>query len=238
MRFSRSSGEMISSRFCFSSTPTSRCAAIVSASLLGRPLHGGDHGVVVEVVRQLDVLLEQRHDAAHRAPRRRPVALRAEHLRHDPVEALVFLPLDRARPSTPSTSTLMLPSGQLQALNDVGDAAHRVDVASGFGSSLAASFCCGQEDPLVLHRACSSARVDDGRPMTNGIIMCGKDDDVTQGARSGESRSELPCRGMARVTAEGLRLSPGRLSQRSSGPVSISPPFPWPGSTSLDSLTA
>ncbi|MNC85425.1 hypothetical protein D3C83_10230 [compost metagenome] len=35
MRFRRSSGEMISSRFCFSSTPTSRWAAIVSASLPG-----------------------------------------------------------------------------------------------------------------------------------------------------------------------------------------------------------
>ena len=35
MRLSRSIGEMISSRFCFSSTPTSRCAAIVSASLPG-----------------------------------------------------------------------------------------------------------------------------------------------------------------------------------------------------------
>ena len=29
--------------------------------------HGGDHRVVLQVVRQLHVLLEQRHDAAHRA---------------------------------------------------------------------------------------------------------------------------------------------------------------------------
>ena len=35
MRLRRSSGEMISSRFCFSSTPTTRCAEIVSASLPG-----------------------------------------------------------------------------------------------------------------------------------------------------------------------------------------------------------
>ena len=32
---------------------------------------GGDHGVVVQVVRQLHVLLEERHDAAHRRTRPR-----------------------------------------------------------------------------------------------------------------------------------------------------------------------
>ena len=38
--------------------------------------HGGNHRVVVQVVRELDVLLEERHDAAHRrSRRRRPASL-------------------------------------------------------------------------------------------------------------------------------------------------------------------
>ena len=37
---------------------------------------GGDHRVVVQVVRQLHVLLEQRHDAAHRLLRRRALVSR------------------------------------------------------------------------------------------------------------------------------------------------------------------
>ena len=36
--------------------------------------HGGDHRVVLQVVRELDVLLEERDDAAHDALRRRPAA--------------------------------------------------------------------------------------------------------------------------------------------------------------------
>ena len=59
MRVRRSCGEKISSRFCFSSTETTRCEAIVSASLPGPRLDRGEHGVVVEVVGELDVLLEQ-----------------------------------------------------------------------------------------------------------------------------------------------------------------------------------
>ena len=91
--------------------------------------HGGDHRVVVQVVRQLHVLLEQRHDAAHRALGvAAGLALLRQHLDDDAVEALVFLPLDRARAIDALDQHLDVAVGQLQALDDVGDAAHRVDV--------------------------------------------------------------------------------------------------------------
>src|SRR6476660_2539029 len=51
----------------------------------------------------------------------------------------------------------------------------------GCGSSMAASCWAARKIFLSLPSACSSARVDDGRPMTNGIIMCGK----TTTSRSG-----------------------------------------------------
>src|SRR5580692_3067550 len=47
-------------------------------------------------------------------------------------------------------------------------------MSSGRGSSVDASCCAARKMRLSFPSACSSARVDDGRPMTNGIIMCGK----------------------------------------------------------------
>ena len=153
MRLRRSSGEMISSRFCFSSTPTSRCAAIVSASLPGIvDADRGDHRVVVQVVRELHVLLEQRHDAAHR---RFDVAggflLLRQHLDDDAVEALVFLPLDGAGAIDAFDQHLDVAVGQLQALDDVGDAAHRVDVVRPRVVDRRVVLR-GEEDPLVLQQ--------------------------------------------------------------------------------------
>jgi glycolate oxidase iron-sulfur subunit len=58
---------------------------------------------------------------------------------------------------------------------------HVVVNAAGCGSSIAASCWAARNTFLSVARACSSARVDDGRPMTNGIIMCGK----TTTSRSG-----------------------------------------------------
>ena len=77
----------------------------------------------------------------------------------------------RAR-STPSTSTLMLPSGSLRlctmlAMQPI------VKMSFGCGSSTAASCCAARKIRLSLPSACSRARIDDGRPITNGIIMCG-----------------------------------------------------------------
>ena len=76
---------------------------------------GGDHRVVVQVVRQLHVLLEQRHDAAHRGSRRRRRSRCRGSIftttRKKPLSS--FHSIARAR-STPSTSTLMLPSGSFR----------------------------------------------------------------------------------------------------------------------------
>src|SRR6185295_347995 len=47
-------------------------------------------------------------------------------------------------------------------------------MSSGRGSSTDASCWAARKMRLSLSRACSSARVELGRPMTNGIIMCGK----------------------------------------------------------------
>ena len=114
---------------------------------------GGDHRVVVQVVRQLHVLLEQRHDAAHRRFRRRRSAslLLRQHLDDDAVEALVFLPLDGAGALDALDQHLDVAVGQLQALDDVGDAAHRVDV---FGPRVVDRRVVlrGEEDPLVLQQ--------------------------------------------------------------------------------------
>ena len=56
-----------------------------------------------------------------------------------------------------------------------------VKMSAGCGSSTAASCCAARKIRLSFSSACSSARVDDGRPMTNGIIMCGN----TTTSRSG-----------------------------------------------------
>ena len=111
---------------------------------------GGDHRVVVEVVRQLHVLLEQRHHFRHGRLGVDAGFLRLrDDLHHDAVEALVFLPLDRARALDALDQHLDVAVGQLQALDDVGDAPHRVDVVRlrlvGRGVVLR-----GEEDALVL----------------------------------------------------------------------------------------
>ena len=56
------------------------------------------------------------------------LALLRQHLDDDAVEALVFLPLDGARAIDALDQHLDVAVGQLQALDDVGDAAHREDV--------------------------------------------------------------------------------------------------------------
>ncbi len=91
--------------------------------------HRGDHRVVLQVVRELHVLLEQRHHAAHRAlDVAGGVAVAGQHLDDDAEEAPVLLPLDGAPAVGALHEELDVAIGQLQALDDVGDAAHGVDV--------------------------------------------------------------------------------------------------------------
>ncbi len=111
---------------------------------------GGDHGVEVQVVRELDVLLEHRDDAAHHRLDVGGHVLRArDHLHDDPEEALVFLPLDRAGAVDTLDQHLDVAVGQLQALHDVGDAAHREDVVR-LRLVHRGVVLGGEEDPLVL----------------------------------------------------------------------------------------
>ena len=82
-----------------------------------------------------------------------PLASRclAQHLHDDPVEALVFLPLDGAGAIDAFDQHLDVAVGQLQALDDVGDAAHRVDV---FRARVVhrGVVLRGKEDALVLEQ--------------------------------------------------------------------------------------
>jgi hypothetical protein len=113
---------------------------------------GGNHRVVVQVVGQLHVLLEQRDDATHRLLGvRGRLALFGEHLDDHAIEALVFLPLDRARAIDALDQDLDVAVGQLQALDDVGDAAHGEDV---FGPRIVnrGIVLGGEEDALVLQQ--------------------------------------------------------------------------------------
>ena len=123
----------------------------------------GDHRVVMQVVRELDVLLEQRHDAAHRLlDVAGGVLLPLQHLDDDAVETLVFLPFDHARAIDALDQHLDVAVGKLQALHDVGHAAHREDVfrLRIIGRRVVLR---GEEDPLVLaERMLEGA--DGGRP--------------------------------------------------------------------------
>ncbi len=124
---------------------------MVSASLPGIvDADRGDHRVVMQVVRQLDVLLEQRHDAAHRLlDVAGGVLLALQHLDDDAVEALVFLPLDDAGALDAFDQHLDVAVRQLEALHHVGDAAHREDVL-GLRIVGGRVVLRRQEDPLVL----------------------------------------------------------------------------------------
>ena len=103
-----------------------------------------------------------------------------QHLHDDAVEALVFLPLDGAGAIDALDEHFDVAIGQLEALDDIGDAAHRVDVVR-LRVVDGRVVLRGQEDPLVLHQRMLERAVEDGRPITNGIIMCGK----TTTSRSG-----------------------------------------------------
>jgi hypothetical protein len=74
----------------------------------------------------------------------------------------------------------MLPSGSFRLWTTLATQPI-VKMSSGRGSSIDASCCAARKMRLSFISACSSARVDDGRPITKGIIMCGN----TTTSRSG-----------------------------------------------------
>ena len=130
MRDSRSTGATISRRFCFSSTPTCRCAAIVSASRDGSSTRTA--AIIASYCRLFESLMycsKSGDDAAHDALGvGGGLGLLRDHLHGDAEEALVFLPLDGAGALDALDQHLDVAVGQLQRLDDVRDAAHRVDV--------------------------------------------------------------------------------------------------------------
>src|SRR3954468_21988003 len=89
----------------------------------------------------------------------------------------------------------MLPSGSFRLWTTLATQPN-VKMSSGRGSSTDASCCAARQIRLSLRSACSSARVDDGRPITNGIIMCGK----TTTSRSGTiGRVSYTSRGVSKL---------------------------------------
>jgi len=74
-----------------------------------------------------------------------------DHLDDDAVETLVFLPLDRARPLDAFDEHFDVAVGQLQALHDVGDAAHCEDIGR-LRVVHGRIMLRGEEDPLVLEQ--------------------------------------------------------------------------------------
>src|SRR5262245_8848403 len=96
----------------------------------------------------------------------------------------------------------MLPSGSLRLWTTLATQPI-VKMSSGRGSSTDASCCAARKIRLSLRRACSSARVDDGRPITNGIIMWGN----TTTSRSGTI-------GRVSYTSNGVSTLTGLLDQR------------------------
>ena len=143
--------------------------------------HGGDHRVVVQVVRQLHVLLEQRHDAAHRAfDVAGGVLVLGQHLHHHAVEALVFLPLDRPRPVDALDQHLDVAVGQLERLHHVGHAAHREDV---LGPRIVHRRVVlrRQEDLLVLPERVLERARRDGPPDDKRHHHVREDNDVPEG---------------------------------------------------------
>src|SRR5216684_6846873 len=75
--------------------------------------------------------------------------------------------------STPSTSTLMLPSGSFRLWTML-TTVPTLKISLGLGSSMEASCCVARKIFLSPAIASSRARTLDSRPTTNGVIMNGK----------------------------------------------------------------
>src|SRR3954466_7613008 len=79
-------------------------------------------------------------------------------------------------------------------------------MSSGRGSSTEASCCAARKMRLSLSSACSRARVEEGRPITNGIIMCGKTTTSRSGTIGSVSYSSMESLVLAGLFDERNRL--------------------------------
>ena len=182
MRLRRSWGEKISRRFCFSSHRDQEIRGH-GVGQLARVLHAhrGEHGVVVQVVRELHVLLELGdHLRHHGFDAAAGLGLAGDELGHHLEEALLLLELEGAAALETLHQHLHVAVGQLQALHDVADGAQGVDLV-GAGVVTGGVVLGGQEDPLALHegvlqRADRAGPADDERDH-----LVGKHHHVPQG---------------------------------------------------------
>ena len=206
---SRSPVSTVSSSFCLSARRTPRCAAMVSARRLGSSMparvcssSGGSLRLVFTYCSNR--LISERATASISRSSRpstdsitRPWPTRAP--------SRSAMPVTAAR-STPSTSTLMVPSGSLSSCRIWASVpvSYRSPAP---GSSVSADFCATSRIRLSPSIAWSSARIDLSRPTNSGITMCGN----TTTSRSGSTgRSRISVWGVV-IKAPGTRVR-GRQS--------------------------
>ncbi len=186
---------------------------------LARVLHAhrGEHGVVVEAVRELDVLLEEADDLRHQAfhPGRR--LLGAGHqLDHDLRVALLLAELQGAGAVEALHQHLDVAVGELEALHDAADRAQGVDllrarvVAGGV-------VLRGEEDALAAERARARAPGWSSAARSRTGSSCAGRRRRPAAARWGGSRSRRSCH--ARTCSRSARAgatkeAPARRLQR------------------------
>ncbi len=148
----------------------------MSASLPGSShANGRDHGVVVQILAELDVLLEQPGDASDQRFQLRPcVHLEVESLDHGAEIAFVFADRNNLAALHAFHQNLDIAVGQLQALDDVRDRTHADKSRPAAARRREASCWVARKIFLSPASASSSARTLDSRPTTKGVIMCGK----------------------------------------------------------------
>ena len=142
---------------------------------LARLVHadGGDHGLVVQVLAELDVLLKEAGDAADQRSSCGPARSTSRDAHHGAEEAFVVVDRNDFGALHAFHQHFDVAVRQLQALDDVDDRADGIDLV-GLGSSIEASCWVARKIFLSPASASSSARTLDSRPTTKGVIMYGK----------------------------------------------------------------
>ena len=142
--------------------------------------HRGQHGVVVEVVGELHVLLEQGDDLGHHGlDAAARLHLAGDELHHHLEEALLLLELEGAPAVQPLHQHLHVAVGELQALHDVADGAQGVDLLRP-GVVPGGVVLRGEEDPLALQERVLQGLDRAGPPDDERHHHVGEDHHVTQ----------------------------------------------------------